>query len=207
MALELAFLLALSGKGGEQRLCEEVLKVLPPLTGGHDKTITGALQALEVVSTSKLSKFCSKSAQGMVGATKELLHLMSLGRAPHVDKLSKDGVMHEVVQRLPRFCRATVRRNGADEELFGIEALSHLVSVMAERRDVALGLDSVTPFVVYRWILPPALKASVDGMVAEAVKACGDGVSAPVSSADAPPPPSKKQRKAAIKDEVADLFA
>lgn len=209
MALELAFLLALSGKGGELRLQEEILAALPPLEGSHSLSVAGAMQNLDRISHSQLSKYCSKSAQGLIGVTKELLQLMSLGRAPSVEKLSKDGCMHALVQRLPRLCKTVGVKNRKEEELYGTDALSHMLTQLTSRKTSSpLDLEMVTPFVVYRWILPESLKASVDTLVAEAVKACGSQTrSAPAASSGSDAPPSKKLKKAALKDEVSDLFA
>lgn len=197
MALELEFLLVLSGKGRRaasvrRGLGSVVAHERPPQH--HDcfrfefPRVGRAFQVEQVLLQER-----ARHGRGHQGA----LALGELGFAPRlwISCPSKDGVMHEVVQGLPRFCRTTVQRNGNDEEPYGAEALGHLVSVMVESKDAGtLDLDSVTPFVVYRWILPPALKGSVDAMVAEAVKAYAAS-------------PWKKQQQVAIKDEVAHIFA
>lgn len=120
---------------------------------------------------------------------------MSLGCAPSIGKLSKDGCLHEIVQRLPSFCRATRRKGNMDEELFGLEALSRMVSTLANHRGAEkLDLAAVTPFVVYRWILLETLKSFVDGMVAEAVQKCGgNGASLPSASSPPPHPPTLEE--------------
>lgn len=92
LMIEISFLSAMLGAGGESVLQRRILKTMPDTSASTLAfTPAGSLQKIAALSDSRLAKFCSKSAQGQLAACRELLGSVVQGRAPNVDKAVASG--------------------------------------------------------------------------------------------------------------------
>ena len=144
--MEASFFISQKGDAGSDRLCDQVLALLPTSTE-HAKLDIVAQKIVQIQAT-KIYAFCSPAAQGLVKSVSEFIAAMLSGRKPSVVGLQQPFLV-KVAARLQFFCRHTVGK----KDLVGADAVQALYDDMLKIKDDKLNLSILEPLTVFSWLL------------------------------------------------------
>jgi hypothetical protein len=213
--IEIAFFIAMSGTGGEQRLEQEVLLCLPSLANPF--TVTTSVQKLTSLADGQLYRFTSRSAQGAFGVVRELMAAMEAGRSPNVGACQGTPFLRQVAQLLPYFCKETVAAGSADaaKVLWGADAISHKFTVVSAlvAGDGKYDFDTLAPFHIFSWLMTSGQLEKVNVWTSSLLNSLEGGSAQPLpadkkhESVETGKVKAKKKQKQAEKAGVMNLFA
>jgi hypothetical protein len=155
---------ALSNEPGEQKLLGVCLACFPSAKIAN--TTEPVVTELSGVSASLLFKLCSKKSQALVGAVREIVGLLDMGRSLDQAFFEADDFMRMVGARVAMLLRTTVKKGSASAILIGDAAYKHLFETLAPKmKDATATFGDIKPLSIFSWLATPEQRKQVNAAV------------------------------------------